>query len=180
MSCASCIASSSSLTRHELPATPLHRFEDDVHDHLRRRDARRMIDRMRPHAAPSSAPAMKRCVSGGDHAILFGHEEPARPAPSRAAARPGADAGHGDRPLNGRQDRLLFGGGFWAKAAANASSGKPDQPVIIRRQLRRLRMRLGAIEHVGDGFAFIRRKRRNIDQRFAPSRCAVAAMTAPA
>ena len=43
--------------------------------------------------------------------------------------------------------------------------GKPDQAMLVGGQHRRLRMRLGAIEHVGDRFAFVGGERCDVDQR---------------
>ena len=56
---------------------------------------------------------------------------------------------------------------------------KPDPPSVSRREFRRQRMRLAAIEHVADRFAFIRRERGDVDQRFHLS-ARVDPITAPA
>ena len=54
---------------------------------------------------------------------------------------------------------------FCAKAAAKAAYRQIDQPVCVRRELRRLRMRLAAREHVRDCLAFVRCERGDIDER---------------
>ena len=54
---------------------------------------------------------------------------------------------------------------FGANALAKASSGSQIKLLLSGAELRRLGMRRGAIEHVRDFLAFVRRKRAHVDQR---------------
>ena len=51
------------------------------------------------------------------------------------------------------------------EGGAEARLRHPDEPVCVRCQLRRLWMRLLAIEHLGDRLAFVGCQRRYEDQR---------------
>ena len=56
-------------------------------------------------------------------------------------------------------------GAFGAKAVAKGGVGQIDEPMAVGSQLRRLRVRLCAIEHIRDGLALVRRKGRHVDER---------------
>ena len=75
------------------------------------------------------------------------------------------DAGRRDRPLNRRQHSLLFGGGILREGGSESRLRQIDQPLIVGRELGRLRMRLSAIENVRDRLALVRRERGHIDER---------------
>ena len=76
-----------------------------------------------------------------------------------------ADAGRRDRPLHRGEHRQLFGGRVLREGGGEGLVGQPDQPVASGASFGACGMRLGAIEHIGDRLAFVRRQRGDIDQR---------------
>ena len=60
---------------------------------------------------------------------------------------------------------MLLGGGVLGEGCREGVLGKPDQAMAIGGQLRRQRVRLGAIEHVADRLALIRGEGGDIDER---------------
>ena len=75
------------------------------------------------------------------------------------------DAGRRDRPLNGRQHGEFLRRGILREGGGEGCLGQIDQPMIVGRELGRLRMRLGAVEHIRDRFALVRSERGDVDQR---------------
>ncbi len=74
-----------------------------------------------------------------------------------------------NRPLHGFQNRVLVRRSLVSNGAGESAFRHPDQPVRIRLELRRLRVRLGAIENICDRLGLSRRERRDVDQRFMRS-----------
>ena len=135
-----------------------------VQDDGRRGHDRRMIDGMRAHLG-LHALGHEALIVLDDHAVLLGHQEPGRPVlPQRPRHRDG-DAGGRDRPLDRRQHRQLFGGSVLREGGGEGLLGQIDQPMIVGRELGRLRMRLGAVEHVRDRLALVRSQGGDVDER---------------
>ena len=111
-----------------------------------------MIDRLRTHLGLHPCGHETLGVRH-DHAILLGYQEPAWTILPKRSTHLDADAGNRNRPLNGRQQGLLFGRTMLGESVGKGRVGKPDQAMAVRRELGCLRMRLGAVEHVGDRFS---------------------------
>ena len=140
------------------------RLADDVEDVRGRGHQRRMVDRMRPQ--PSLHPlGHEALIFLDDHAVLLGDEEPRRPVLPQRPAYPDGDAGGRNRPLDRSQHRQLFLGSVLREGGGESRLWQIDQPMRVRRELGRLRMRLAAREHVRDRLAFVGGERGHIDER---------------
>src|SRR4026208_964156 len=139
-------------------------FEDDIHDDTWCRDARRMVNRVRPHLRPHSLRHEELRLLD-DHAILFGEEETARLVlPERSPYRD-SDTRQGNRSLDCGELFLLLSSRVLRKRRSKGIVRKIDQTVAIRGQLRSLGMRCRPIEHISDLFPLVRCQRRDVDER---------------
>ena len=100
-----------------------------------------------------------------NHAVLLGDEEPGRPVLPQGPSDLDSDAGGRDRPLDRRQHRQLFLGSILREGGGEGRFGQIHQTMRVRGELRRLRMRRAASEHVRDRLAFVRGERGHIDER---------------
>ena len=100
-----------------------------------------------------------------DHAVLLGDQEPGRPVLPQRPLHLDTDAGGRDRPLDRREHRQLFPGGILREGGGEGRFGQIDQPMRVRRELGRLRVRGAAVEHVRHRLAFVRGERGHVDER---------------
>ena len=139
------------------PSDRLRRSEGGINDGHGCRHAGRMVDRLANHGG-LHALSHERLRLLDDHPVVFRQQVPARNVLPPRTSHGGADARHGDRTLHHRQPFLQFPRRVLGKRGTEGFVRQPDQATRVRSQLRRQRMRLRAVEHVGHDFTFIGRK----------------------
>jgi len=116
-----------------------------------------MIDLRRPGscAHPLRHKVLRERV---DHPVFFGDEVPRRLYLPGGSRSPLLNACDSDWPLCCGKKGGPLGGRVLRESSAKSFMWHPDEPVRIGRQMRRLRMRLFAIEQFGDRLAFVGRQ----------------------
>ena len=152
-----------------VPTTPSSSdgIEDYLDDRLRRRCHRRVIHLLRADARAHARrhKSLRRRV---DHPVFRGYEVPGRLYPPSRPRSLFLDAGNSERPLGRGKKRGPFGRCVLSESGGECLPRHPNEPVCVRRQLRRLRMRRLAIEDFCDRLAFIGCQGGDIDQRPNP------------
>ena len=103
-----------------------------------------------------------------NHAILFRQQKPRWLRFPRRHRSLLLNAFHRDRPLHRFQNRGLVRRSLVSDCVGKTAFGHPDQPMRIRLEMRRLRMRLGAIKNIGNRLTLSGRQRRHVHQRLYP------------
>jgi hypothetical protein len=117
-------------------------------------------DRIRAHAFRHEE------LSGRvDHSIFFGNQIPRRLYFPSGFGSLLLNARDGDWPLGCSKEFSPFRRCMLRERGAKCLLWHPNEPMCVRCQLRRLRMRLLTIEHFGDCLTFVRRQGRYEDQR---------------
>src|SRR5271170_4965368 len=126
----------------------------DVDDEARRSNDWRVVYRMGPH--PGVHPLRHKALRVlEDHAVLLRHQKPGRAVFPEWTIHRHRDACGRNRPLNRGEQRQFIGGGILRECRGEGLVRKIDESMIVRRQLRSQRMRLGTIEDVGDSLALV-------------------------
>ena len=124
-----------------------------------------MIDGMRPH--PGLHPlGHETLIVADDHAVLLSDEIPGHTILPPRSIDGHVDAGSRDRSLHSPQYGQFLRRGIWSEGRGECGIRQIDQPVLVGSQLGRLRVRLGAIEDVGDGFSLVWSQGGDINERF--------------
>src|SRR5262249_34197200 len=139
-------------------------LENHFYDHFRRGNQGGVVDLRR--SSLRTHPSRQEQLGGRvDHAVFLSNEIPRGPCPPRRPRRLLLNTRDANGTLRCCEQCRLFRGSILTKGSGKSVIGHPDETVPVRSQLRRLRMRLVAIEYLADRLTFVRCKCRNEDER---------------